>query len=436
MPPNKLILTQQTSVSEVAQFFKDQNSTKQVRARDLGDGRIKLYVREDSFKQFFTDKLRFGFLVERDYLKAQNHVLNIIKKSDPAGENSSAFAGIKKGLDAHRQNFYLGEFSNHLDDALYRNEELSLAKEILKLDGSLVNSLTAIGQTVNSPDVEREIETVLHAIKDPGDKEIFKRNFDALRAVMKGPGPGCQTELTTIDYHCAIDFCRVWLKEIKNIEGSKLNGETTQKLTAFAEDVVRRGVPERIDLNGGKFIDSDADLIIFDESELLAPISNYHDPNAERDPVAFGGNENAITITQYPEKPVSTEKDSPASIGATYLTTDLQINQDFMNLLYRKIESAFKNKMLQNLTASPKLTTEGSRADPTYTIHLPVLNPFFGQRLTGIERAMIQTSFAEATKKWVDQYPNLRIKVNLAGNMNVSSIEALYREIDKAQRTN
>lgn len=123
MPFNKLILTQTTSVSDVVEFFKNNEPTKQVRARDLGDGRIELYVRKDSFKQFFTDKLRPGFLVERDYLKAQNHVLNIIKKSDPAGENSSAFAGVKRGLEAHQQNFYLGEFSNCLADALYRHED-------------------------------------------------------------------------------------------------------------------------------------------------------------------------------------------------------------------------------------------------------------------------------------------------------------------------
>jgi hypothetical protein len=302
-----------------------------------------------------------------------------------------------------------------------------LAKEILKLDRLTVNSQIDIKQALKS----QEVPQVLNAINNPVDKEIFERNFSALSAIMQQSGPGNPGLLTIIDYHCAIDFCRVWLKEIKNIEGSKLNGATTQKLTAFAEDVVRKGVPERIDLNGGNFIDSDADLIIFDESEILAPISNYHDPNAKRDCVPFGGNDNAITITQYPEKPVSTQTDSTASISATYLTTGQQINQEFMNLLYGQIENAFKNKMLQNPTSSPKLTTEGSRADPTYTIHLPVLNPFVGQRLTGVERAMIQTSFAGATKKWVDQYPNLRIKVHLAGGMNVSSIEAHYRKIDK-----
>ena len=107
-----------------------------------------------------------------------------------------------------------------------------------------------------------------------------------------------------------------------------------------------------------------------------------------------------------------------------------------MELLYDQIESAFKKKMLQNPTSSPKLTTEGNRAEPTYTIHLPVMNPFVSQDLTRAQSAMIQKSFAKATKKWVDQYPNLRIKVNLAGNIKLSSIEAHYRKIDKAQRLN
>jgi hypothetical protein len=147
----------------------------------------------------------------------------------------------------------LSEFSNHLDDALYRREEFNLAKEILKLDGSLPNSLSDIGATVNSQEAQQEISTVLRAIKDPGDKAIFERNFDALLDVMQKPGPGHRTRLTVIDYNCAIDFFRVWLKEIKNIEGSKQNSEITQKLTAFAENVVRKGVPERIDLGGGDF---------------------------------------------------------------------------------------------------------------------------------------------------------------------------------------
>ena len=88
MPTNKLILTQQTSISAVVDFFKVQDPTKKVRARDLGDGRTELYVRKDSFKQFFTDKLRPDFLVKRDYLKAKDHILNIIKNSDPAGKKN------------------------------------------------------------------------------------------------------------------------------------------------------------------------------------------------------------------------------------------------------------------------------------------------------------------------------------------------------------
>lgn len=433
MPTNKLILTQQTSISDVTDFFKVQDPTKKVRARDLGDGRTELYVRKDSFKQFFTDKLRPDFLVKRDYLKAKDHILDIIKKSDPAGEKSSAFAGVKRGLEGHRHDFYLDEFSNHLDGALYRPEELSLAKEILQLDGSLPNSLSDIGQTVNSEEVQQEILTVLDAIQDSGDKAIFKRNFDALRDVMRKPGPGRQAKLSVIDYNCAIDFCRVWLKEIKNInsgrenlEGSKPTVKITQALTAFAENVVRKGVPERIDLNGGKFEMSDADLIIFDDSVGFAHFSHYFRDTDERETVRFGEYNNVIIITSYPETRVSSEKDSTASFKVSYLP-DQQINQEFMNLLYEKIESAFKNKMPQNPTSSPKLMTEGNRADQPYTIHLPVMNPFTGRDLNPAERDMIQTSFAKATKKWVDKYPNLRIKAKLEGDMNVSSIEASYR---------
>ncbi len=71
-----------------------------------------------------------------------------------------------------------------------------------------------------------------------------------------------------------------------------------------------------------------------------------------------------------------------------------------------------------------------------YTIHLPVMNPFAGQDLKPAEKTMLQESFARATQKWTNEFPNLRIKVNLEGDMNVSSIQASYRNINKPQRTN
>ena len=437
MPLNKLILTQKTSVSDVVEFFKNNEPTKQVRARDLGDGRIELYVRKDSFKQFFTDKLRPGFLVERDYLKAQNHVLNIIKKSDPAGENSSAFAGVKRGLVAHQQNFYLGEFSNYLDDALYRHEEINLAKEILKLYGSRVNSLSDIGKTVNSQEAQQEISRILHAIKDPGDKAILKRNFDALNAVMQKPGPGNQTQLTLIDYNCAIDFFRVWLKEIKNIEGNKPNSAITQKLTAFAENVVRKGVPERIDLDGGSFGNSNADLIIFELSDFSFKShggENLDDYITEKDKV--NKDNYAFTATTYSGKKVTDEEKLIAGFEINYSILNQGIDKSFMYSVYNKIGMAIEKKIPEKIASSSKSLLGDKSADEIYTIHLPVMNPIVERDLKPAERAMIQTSFTEATKKWVDQYPNLRIKVNLAGNMDVSSIQAGYRSTNKAKITN
>lgn len=52
MRTDKLILNANTKLEDVANYFKNLGPDKQVRARELGDGRIQLYVRKDSPKQF------------------------------------------------------------------------------------------------------------------------------------------------------------------------------------------------------------------------------------------------------------------------------------------------------------------------------------------------------------------------------------------------
>jgi hypothetical protein len=71
MSTNKLTLTKTTTLEEVTNYFKNLGPDKQVRARELGDGRIQLYVRKDSHKQFFTDKLKPDYLIKRDYANAK-----------------------------------------------------------------------------------------------------------------------------------------------------------------------------------------------------------------------------------------------------------------------------------------------------------------------------------------------------------------------------
>ncbi len=54
---SKLILNKDTSLEDISRYFENIAPDKNVRARENKDGQIKLYVRKDSFKQFFTDKL-------------------------------------------------------------------------------------------------------------------------------------------------------------------------------------------------------------------------------------------------------------------------------------------------------------------------------------------------------------------------------------------
>lgn len=86
MSADKLILTKSTTLEQVTQYFKDLGQDKQVRARDLGDGRIQLYVRKDSCKQFFTDKLKPDYLIKRDYLNAKKQIHDIAKKIENHGK--------------------------------------------------------------------------------------------------------------------------------------------------------------------------------------------------------------------------------------------------------------------------------------------------------------------------------------------------------------
>ena len=47
MSTNKLTLTKTTTLEQVTDYFKNLGPDKRVRARELGDGRIQLYVRKD-----------------------------------------------------------------------------------------------------------------------------------------------------------------------------------------------------------------------------------------------------------------------------------------------------------------------------------------------------------------------------------------------------
>jgi hypothetical protein len=112
MRADKLTLNKNTKLEDVAHYFKNLGPDKQVRARELADGRIQLYVRNDSRKQFFTDKLKPDYLIKRDYLNARNQIFDMACKiNDTRGDKARIIHHIRHTLDSHRHDFSTTEFN-------------------------------------------------------------------------------------------------------------------------------------------------------------------------------------------------------------------------------------------------------------------------------------------------------------------------------------
>ena len=120
MSPNKLTLTKSTTLEQVTNYFKDLGPDKQVRARELGDGRIQLYVRKDSRKQFFTDKLKPDFLIKRDYANAKKQIIEIANKIGNNRNKACILSSVQKAIEgqgqAHKHDFYTNEFNRRTAD--------------------------------------------------------------------------------------------------------------------------------------------------------------------------------------------------------------------------------------------------------------------------------------------------------------------------------
>jgi len=120
MSTNKLTLTKTTTLEEVTNYFKNLGPDKQVRARELGDGRIQLYVRKDSHKQFFTDKLKPDYLIKRDYANAKKQIIEIANKIDNNRDKARILFSVQKAIEGpsepHKHDFYTNEFNRRTAD--------------------------------------------------------------------------------------------------------------------------------------------------------------------------------------------------------------------------------------------------------------------------------------------------------------------------------
>lgn len=101
----KLILTDTTSVSDIANFFQRLDDTQQVRARQTKEGVIELYVRGSSKWHLLTDNLRFGFLVTRDYQAAKEKIEDIFKEHRVINLLRAPKDNLSKSISTHQHDF-------------------------------------------------------------------------------------------------------------------------------------------------------------------------------------------------------------------------------------------------------------------------------------------------------------------------------------------
>jgi hypothetical protein len=437
--PTKLTLNQNTSLTHVGDYFKN-NKTREIRARDLGGGNIQLYVRKDSFKQFFTDKLRLEYFVKQDYQAAKNQILNIVKELDPNGKQIISLQNISRPLNRQSLHFEAPALSKAIKDFEGQSQKSSNTSAVTNSDSKnqykqrtdaraiigenfrAVDTDKAMEALISGADGQKEISTIINAVENKEDRETLQQNFKALTKVLFGSGT--KERPTLDDFLKARDFSRAWLKELPGAiiklnssatspTGSPSNHESDliNRLTDFSKRIEKWNAPGTIDYEGGKVGDSYADLVIVDptsKSPTLGTLSaGQKEPTFIENIKSDYG---VTTLSSYSN--VNIVGGSADGLKINYPPLELigPIGPSELDTLYQEIGKKIDEKIESTITESSK---GYSTADQFFIVHLPLLNPFDKATLTPKEKDLVIPAFIKATNKWREKHPNLRIKVEL-----------------------
>jgi hypothetical protein len=422
----KLIFNEKTSINEVSSYFDKLDSGKKVRARSLGDGQIELYVRKNSFKQFFTDKLRPDFLVKRDYITAREHIFKIIDQAAPFEKNSHLLFKIKQSLSNHNHDFCSHDISLGMQHLLHAPAEKKNSETILENHWKAANVDNFSKEMISGSGGQKIISKIIESVKDPEDKKILQRNFNALNAILFSSSPS-KNSLTTIDYHHAIDFSRAWLKELPELISktdsintshtedipSKTDNNLVSLLTDFSKRITTWSAAGAIDYQGGEVGCSYADLVIIDPqfSPIISRNLSSHD--AQNRNKTYESDFSVFTLSSHSNVQTFGAKADTDGLNIVY-TGQSAIDEKKIEALYENIGVAIVEKMRdKNASAKSGSIMKYSTADQLYVVHLPVLNPFENESPSEKEKSMMVNAFVRATVAWTEKYPDLRIKVQL-----------------------
>ena len=221
MSKNKITLYYGMSINELNQFFAGLDDTTKVRARDLGGGKIQLYVRKDTFKHFFTDKLRLGFLVEHDYSKAIDRIKEIVndristKSIKYADEQKSAYEELKK----HTHDFSASTLKQHLTRLAEQEKKQIRAKANLNSGfPSRAYFSDSVRQILRETESIKKTEQFIRSFAAPEESKKISDETENFFNYSDRIFSYEHQYLPSVDYEAARDFAYTWLSAIEEEE--------------------------------------------------------------------------------------------------------------------------------------------------------------------------------------------------------------------------
>jgi hypothetical protein len=462
MSSDKLTLNQHTSINDVNNYFENLDPDKQVRARKIGGGQIELYVQKDSFKQFFTDKLRLGFLVTRDYKEARTRILTIMNQAKLPAEELSSVHNIKKSIGLHKHDFYADKVNNefkklseYLTKQTQTKEVLNSIKVSIKIpEGDenfkdletfkkyVVNSQEILGLNLNHSLINSQSEHLFNFLQE---KYVPKKEGDIENDIGNNVAP------VFIDYEAIKDFGLAWQEAIiqtKNHNGKKTKTSRQSENPVFGEGYLTKlskeiflanelqkmnvrqskNVPIQIDLMPESIEETDAACVVIDPNNTTfihtqLSISPVHVNSS----VIFPGNK-GISITVKDQTSISGNSNTFDLFKIDY-PDDIIINGEDLDELYEIIFQQIANRIPSGAKDASNVPDTTQLADMPIAMHIPILllseNPEENQK----RKDEILDSFVRATKILTLDQPYLRIKVQIPKEISVEDVYDAYNRV-------
>lgn len=430
----KIKLTDTTSVSEIADFFKGLNDTQTVRARQTMDGAIELYVRGSSKWHLLTDNLKFGFLVTRDYQAAREKIDDIFKQNGVIKSIKAPQTELTSSFSNHQHDFYVREIKTDFQNAkkVITQQEIS-RKNVETYKSTLLTDFIPENLTDIVEYLANEFETTSYATPE------FIKFIQLMTPTINQPNkqPSQSVEL---DFEQIENFSIEWQKLMTHKKLNSIDGIPDEKTQA--DGFVKKSVTEnfinkitaeicknipmaRVDFKSKHIDESDADILIFDSSSKFNNYRDYGDKvsspstkNSDDDDALY----QRLTVDSYSNVKTQSGKEGISGFYVEYSDIGNSISdEEILNRAYEKLDTMIKNK-IEKFKADGKICT----------VHLSILNPFntdplFKTNFTPEEQTMNLNAFVKHTSNWLAKYPNLRIQIQPPTNTTMGEIEEAYQ---------